>query len=119
MFAKLRFCNSALWIMCLQSSASATPLKGKYVCEVSIPQFRSRGNDFAKFHTIPHKGNVFSKFCNSALRVYLPEVPLLQLRSRGNVFAKFHSRGIHLHFRFRNSSVGKMSSQSSASAILL
>ena len=61
MFAKFRFRNSALGEMTSLSSTCA----------------------------ILHRGNVFSKFRNSALRVSLPDVPLPQLRCRGNVFAKF------------------------------
>ena len=92
MLAKFCFRNSAEGVMCLRSSAFTTPLKRKYVTIfTAVNSALGEKTLLTSTSAILHMGNVFAKFCNSALGVSLPEVPFPKLRCRGNVFAKFPS----------------------------
>ena len=104
-FAKFRFCNSALEVA---------------LREILLQQLLPRGNIFSMFC-----------FCNSALGVCLHEVLLSQLRSRGNVFMNVRFRNstmevclcevllpqfyprdnVFTNFFFRNSILGEMSDE--------
>ena len=104
--------TTLLWGM----SSTASPLLDKCICETPLPQFRLRGNVFAKF-----------LFHNSALGVMLWCCSQFQNSTRVDIMSSQESASatllwgyVYLKFYFHNSALGDiMSPQSSTSATLL